>query len=228
MPRGPRVRQCCALRRRPCRRHLAVAVLTILAAGGAGGAGPVDIGSRLELFVDDVLVDRMTGDVARHVHRPEPGEVALVCDEPWEGNTSAYYTILEDQGRFRMYYRGWHHDGPSGQPLHDAVVCYAESRDGRTWHKPRLGIVAFEGSTANNIVWDGVGHHNFVPFKDPSPDCTPEARYKAIGGSKGEGGLFVFQSPNAIHWSLMSDNPVITQGAVVSQNLAFWDTGRGG
>ncbi len=36
-----------------------------------------------------------------------------------------------------------------------------------------------------------------------------------------------FQSPDGIHWSLISDAPVITDGAFDSQNLAFWDAARG-
>ena len=185
---------------------------------------PIDIGSRLELFVDDFIIDKLQ-DARQRLHRPTPCELAIVHDQPWEGNTCFYHTVFRDGDLFRMYYRGSQHTPGKGST--HQVVCYAESEDGIRWTKPELGLVAFDGSKKNNIIWDGVGHHNFVPFKDPSPDCTPEARYKAIGGSKGEGGLFAFQSPDAIHWSLMSDNPVITKGAFDSQNLAFWDTVRG-
>ncbi|MGD8239809.1 MAG: hypothetical protein PVH68_14715, partial [Armatimonadota bacterium] len=86
-------------------------------------------------------------------------------------------------------------------------------------------LFAFAGSTATNIVWDGVGTHCFTPFKDANPKCPPEARYKAIarGKPKGAKGLYAFQSPDGIRWSLVSDEPVITEGAFDSQNLAFWD-----
>jgi hypothetical protein len=36
-----------------------------------------------------------------------------------------------------------------------------------------------------------------------------------------------FQSADAIHWSLIREQPVITEGAFDSQNLAFWDSQRG-
>jgi hypothetical protein len=52
-------------------------------------------------------------------------------------------------------------------------------------------------------------------------------RYKALAGIKSEGGLFAFKSGDGIHWSLMSDKPVITNGAFDSQNLAFWDSVAG-
>ena len=108
---------------------------------------------------------------------------------------------------------------------HPEVVCYAESKDGIHWSKPSLGLVEFNGSKENNIIWEGVGSHNFTPFKDTNPNCKAEEGYKAIG--RGEGGLFVFKSRDGIHWSLMHDQPVITKGAFDSQNLAFWDGTRG-
>ena len=36
---------------------------------------------------------------------------AIRFDRPWEGPTSAYVTVFEDQGRYRMYYRGSPGDG---------------------------------------------------------------------------------------------------------------------
>ena len=120
-----------------------------------------------------------------------------------------------------MYYRGSHYDWETGQQGHPQVACYAESSDGIVWTRPELGIIEFDGSTSNNIVWDGVGSHNFTPFKDANPGCPPESRYKAFG--KGTGGLYAFQSADAIHWELMQAGPLITAGDFDSQNLAFWD-----
>lgn len=190
---------------------------------------PVALDSRRELFVDHFLIERLHGDAALHLHQPRPEEVVLVTDRPWEGNTCAYYTVFEDEGRYRMYYRGSHFDEEAEAPGHLEVTCYAESHDGIHWSKPNLGLYEFEGSKENNIVWDGIGTHCFTVFKDTNPQCAPEARYKAIsrGRPRGEKGLYVFQSPDGIHWSLIRDQPVITEGAFDSQNLAFWDAHAG-
>ncbi|MFQ6040154.1 MAG: hypothetical protein ACE5PV_04795 [Candidatus Poribacteria bacterium] len=182
----------------------------------------IDIGSRLELFVDDYLIDRMTGAELR-LHKPTPREVAIVHDKPWEGNVCFYHTVFKDGDHFKMYHRGAHYDEQIGEITHQ-VVCYAESQDGLHWTKPELGIVEFNGSKKNNIIWDGIGSHNFAPFKDPNSNCKIDEKYKAI--ASGGGGLYPFKSPDSIHWSLMSDKPVITKGAFDSQNLAFWDTTR--
>ena len=190
-----------------------------------------EIGGRRELFVDDYLIERLTG-ASLKMHRPVPREVVLTCDAPWEGNTSAYYTLFADGDRFRMYYRGAHVD-ENKKTLHPDFTCYAESRDGVTWEKPALGLFEFAGSKANNIVWTGEGTHNFAPFKDNHTACKPEATYKALAGGttlvdgKKKSCLHAYQSPDGIHWSRMVEEPVITAGAFDSQNIAFYDAGRG-
>ncbi|NUQ65334.1 MAG: hypothetical protein HUU20_22940 [Pirellulales bacterium] len=191
----------------------------------------IDLGSRRELFVDDFLIARMDGAELK-LHKPEPRDVAILCDQPWEGNTSAYYAIFPDDDRFRMYYRGSHVDEKTKRATHPEFACYAESRDGLTWEKPQLGLVEFNGSKQNNIVWAGQGTHNFTPFKDGNPACEPGARYKALAGAtttvdgKARGCLNALQSPDGLRWTLLSE-AVITAGAFDSQNLAFWDAVRG-
>lgn len=186
-------------------------------------AEPVEIGNRRELFIDGYLIDQMTDGVSQQLIRPEPKEVVFVTDEPWEGNTSGYYTVFQENGISRMIYRGWQHDEKK-KAAHKEVTCYAESQDGIHWTKPKLGLFEWNGSKENNIVWLGPGTHNFTAFRDDNPDTPPEARYKAFGG--GRGGLLPFQSPDCKHWKLMQQKPVITNGAFDSQNLAFWDADR--
>ncbi len=181
-----------------------------------------EIRSRLELFVDDWLIDKMNGAQQR-LHHPIPREVALVFDRPWEGNTSAYATVFQDEDVFRMYYRGSHYDWAGKRETH-SVTCMAESPDGVHWTRPDLGLFEFGGSKSNNIVWVGEGTHNFAPFKDANPGCGEASRYKALAGMRG--GLAALHSPDGIHWSLVRPEPVITEGAFDSLNLAFWDTFR--
>jgi hypothetical protein len=184
-----------------------------------------NIGSRRELFVDRALVEEIKGDAKLHVHQPEPQEVVLVTGKPWEGNTCAYYTVFQDGDLYRMYYRGSHWDEKTQKATHREVACYAESKDGIHWTRPNLGLIEWEGSKENNIILDGLGTHCFVAFRDDNPACPPEAKYKGIsrGRPVGKKGLYVFQSPDGIRWSLLREEPVITEGAFDSQNLAFWD-----
>jgi len=184
----------------------------------------VDIGSRLELFLDEDLIENLTGAALR-LHPPIPQEVGIVFDQPWEGNTSAYVTVFQDGDRFRMYYRGSNYDvktdtsGPQ-------VTCYAESRDAVHWTRPALGLFSFNGSKKNNIVWQGLGAHNFAAFLDTCPGCPGDERYKALGSDSQNKALFAFKSPDGIHWSLLQEKPIFPNGYFDSQNLAFWDTAR--
>jgi hypothetical protein len=184
---------------------------------------PVDLGSKRELFVDEYLIDSMEG-VALKLHKPQAQDVALVCDAPWEGNTSAYFTLFQDGDIYRAYYRGSHFDEATKKAAHAETACYAESRDGITWTKPKLGLVEFNGSKENNIVLIGEGCHNFSPFKDTRPDCPPESRYKALGRARG---LCAWQSADGLRWTRVRRESVITAGAFDSQNLAFYDTELG-
>ena len=188
--------------------------------------GPIDIGSRLELFVDDYLIEELN-EAERRLHRPQPEEVAMVHDESWEGGTSLYHTILEDDGLFRMYYRGSGH-GPQGGSTRD-LTLYAESEDGLNWRKPDIGRYEIDGTEANNVILgpdvEGITH-NFTPFLDPTIEQGASGRYKGVGS--GDQGLMALQSRDGIDWSLIDDDPIFTreQGAFDSQNLVFWDESR--
>ena len=189
---------------------------------------PIDIGSRLELLIDEHLIASKTDDVKLTLHQPVPREVAIVHDKPWEGNSSGYPTVFRDGLIYRMYYRGHRYiiDAKGLRSAQREVVCYAQSKDGIHWEKPNLGIVEWDGSTDNNIIWQGTGSsHNFAPFKDENPACAADAKYKAVGGTK-RTGLLAFKSADGIHWSLIRDKPVFTKGAFDSLNAVFWDSHR--
>ena len=208
--------------------YLTVIVAALFGVSVAATANPLSFGldgTQRELFVDEYLIEKMTGDVRQQLQLPEPREVVLTTDAPWEGNTCAYYTIFRDGDLFRMYYRGSHWDTATKEATHREVTCYAESRDGVNWVKPNLGLFEFNGSKENNIVLDGLGTHCFVAFKDENPNARPEARYRGVsrGWPLGKTGLYIYESPDGIRWKMTQSEPVITQGAFDSQNLAFWD-----
>jgi hypothetical protein len=189
----------------------------------------ISLGSRRELLLDSYLVESLSNAHLK-LHVPEARDVALVCDSPWEGNTSAYFIFFEDEGIFRCYYRGSHVLDGTQTATHPEFTCYAESTDGITFTKPDLGLFEYDGSKHNNIILTGThATHNFAPFRDSNPAATPNSRYKALASSvvkvngKNKSVLQAWQSPDAIHWSLMQDEPVISNGAFDSQNLAFFD-----
>ena len=212
-------------------------VLSLLALTSFASAAPIEIGSRREMFVDDALIERLHGKAELRLHQPVPREVVIVRDAPWEGAGSGYTSLFKDGDIYRMYYKAWQRTPGPGVPNTDKnplLCCYAESDDGIHWRKPELGLFAFNGSKANNIVMASgplgglevdAGHP--AVFKDENPAAAADARYKAFFRSDKSKGLLAFKSPDGIHWAPLADAPVITDGAFDSQNLAFWDTERG-
>ncbi|MBL9081087.1 MAG: hypothetical protein JNK76_04740 [Planctomycetales bacterium] len=209
-----------------------------VALANAAEADVIDIGARRELFLDLRLIDSFTG--VRHVLQlPRDEGPVLARDEAWEDERPSFVfgTILRDGDRYRMYYRG-HHGGAE-------ITCLAESPDGRTWTKPKLGLIERGGTRDNNIVLDDqLLTHNFAPFIDENPAAPPEERYKAIAGaprnSKADPkttGPRALVSADGLHWRLKQEMPVLSMATVLasleglreamlfdSQNVVFWST----
>lgn len=226
-----------------CCGPIALFVLTAAVPSGAAGQtdsseATVDIGSRRELFVDDSLIEQLKGEARLQLHHPEPREIALVFDAPWEGTgTSGFHCVFEDGGRYRMYYKAWNigfDDKKKRIVPSPGAACYAESDDGIHWRKPNLGLVEFNGSKSNNIIL--IDHlrgsmklnAGYVAIcKDDNPAAASDARYKAMFVTSNPKGMMPFKSADGIRWKAMSDVPVIASGAFDSQNVAFWDGVRG-
>ncbi len=182
----------------------------------------MDIGSRPELFVDYFLIDTLK-NVSLQMHRPIDRGPVLTFDKPWEGQFSAYCTIIQDGNLFRLYYRGGPLDGKDGSTKE--YTCYAESKDGVHWIRPNLKIHNISGTFDNNVILANAAPvtHNFSPFLDKRKDVNPEYKYKALGGLE-KSGLIAFASSDGIHWKRMQTEAVIAPRVhdFDSQNVSFW------
>ena len=170
--------------------------------------------------MDDLLIDRLKGSTFE-LHEPQPAGVVLRFDTPWGRAFCGYVTVLQDEDRFLMYYRGLPLNGADGST--NEVTCLAQSADGLNWNKPQLGLFEVGGSRNNNVVLAGQPpfSHNFAPFIDTRPGVPPEDRFKALAGTS-TSGLHVFASKDGVRWRPWREGPVLTQGAFDSQNVAFW------
>lgn len=176
----------------------------------------VNIGSRRELFVDDLLIDRLE-NARLQLQKPERREVVLEMNAVAECPTSAYYNLFEDEGKIRLYYRGnAPHDASPEQTVH-----IAESKDGVHFTRPALNQVSFQRSEANAIVFQGVAGHNFHVFRDDNPACKLTERYKAVGGEWAK--LYGFVSADGLQWRKLQDQPLAVSGDFDSLNVVFWD-----
>ncbi len=131
--------------------------------------------------------DAAPADAALFKHKHQPYGIRIVAqpakrlgplfeaEQPWEeGAGVALTTVIKDGGMFR----GW--GAPfttSGDPPGQKHFVYFESDDGLSWKRPKLGIVEFNGSRANNIV-NIFGTDGGTVFLDPS--APPAERFKLI------------------------------------------------
>jgi len=224
---------------RQTKKFIWMGFMFLLAAGSVVSAEKsVDIGSRRELFVDNTVVDKISGDLRLALHHPERKEVVLTTDKPWEGNASAFQSVFFAEGKYRMYYRGIHYVASMGVcdtklADHPWVLCYAESEDGIRWVRPNLGICEFQKSKENNIILNpamvkvigGDPAHTSV-FYDTNPACPPDQRYKISLTSFAKRpvpGVYIMASVDGIRFKLLSDKASVTGGDFDSPNTIFWD-----
>jgi hypothetical protein len=182
-----------------------------------------DIGSRRELFVDRFLIERLQGAELR-AQQPVDKGTALQLDQPWEGAFSGYFTVIQEPGRFRLYYRCVPEAKGDGNASES--TCYAESPDGIHWRKPDLGLFQVSKTRKNNVILTEKPpfSHNFTPFLDTRPGVAAAERYKALAGTA-KSGLAGFVSADGIHWRQLREQPVLPPSSTTkydSQNVAFW------
>jgi hypothetical protein len=232
-----------------------LALLLLFPAPSLHSAAPVDIGSRRELFVDDLLIGELKNTELK-MH--EPRRLKRVPSRPF----GHYATVLKDDDLLRLYYRGdkvpdAHWKNGWGKYHEGEVTLYAESTDGGiNWTEPKLGIHEVPEIPKGNVVLDMGSDtflvtHNFTPFIDTRPGVPPAERYKGIGGGRypiaswgywktkeeradlrakyGVGGLRAFVSPDGLRWKLLRKEPILSeeQGNFDSQNVSFWSAAEG-
>ena len=139
----------------------------------------------LHLFLDDEEVQDHPGFTRKVQHPQRLQDPVLEPDRPWEGRSVQLWgSVLHDDEEdiFKMWYLS-HNDELQRHTGHGAM-CYATSKDGVSWDKPDLGVVSFDGSTANNIVYPPPGEaHDIDPWgviKDPL-EQDESRRYKLAG-----------------------------------------------
>lgn len=209
----------------------------VLAAAPEPGAVPaiIELRDLPLLFADDGGVAARAG-VVRTVHpaltRSEP---VLEAEHPWEGSRVYIYgSVARDEatGRLSMWYLG-HPDVdekgdtpavPGFRKGKGDMVLYATSQDGLHWEKPALGLHSFQGSTANNIVFDLHSPSVLVDARE----TDPAKRYKMLGSLAGK--YFAAVSADGLKWRKFpdakpilpsSDNISLTQDPATGDYLAF-------
>ena len=215
--------------------------LTVL---NANSSNLINIGSRLELFVDNYLIDKL--NIAKFkLHNPIKQPLAK---KPIK--KVGYTTIIKYNHLYRAYFRkkNLKYAGANHTGFPNKVYAYAESKDGKEWFFPKNNILKLSPAFS----------HNFSPFLDTNKKVDKKFRFKAIAGTDNnlnkkllkyppgkppfisnlkeihehwnypknyKGGLYGFTSEDGIKWHKVSSKPIIplnAEKAFDSQNVAFW------
>lgn len=164
------------------------------------------------LFFDERDIES-SENVNLIMNPPEKRGACMQIEQEWELGGTRPLCFVEWQGEYRFYYK-------VSLREERTVLGMAVSSDGVHWERPELGVVKFNGSKKNNLVdIDGVGPNEVCVFVDPAgPD---EHRFKAIGHSQNEGGMFVMTSPDGLRFKRNPGN--LLTFILDNHNSSFYD-----
>jgi len=204
-----------------------ISVLILAVPTGIQAGEAIVLNRQAELFLhDNELIQEQSGlrlvpaRLRKHAANP-----VLVIDRPWERQGILNYVAIlhdEEEGLYRMWYQILRRAQEGTNP---SLCLYAQSRDGIRWEKPELGLVAFEGSTRNNILFldpnrEPRGTPVYWVEKDyAEPD--PQRRFKMLLNRwdfRGRG-VGIGYSPDGIHFHRFSD------GYFLDGTPGQWDAG---
>jgi hypothetical protein len=113
---------------------------------------------------------------------------------------------------YKMWYEGIAHG--------KGWIHYAESKDGKSWTKPNLGMVELNGSTSNNILFAQAELPNV--FLDPR-DPDSRGRFKMFVWKSGQQ---LYRSGDGIRWEEFGARPSVAlpEGDETAQARTVLDT----
>ena len=122
-----------------------------------------------------------------------------------------FHSVVYDQGTWKMWYLA-----QFTSSWCERMVAYAESDDGISWRKPKLGLVEHAGSDQNNLIRAIRGLGDIAVLCDP--EAPPEHRYVMLGSDMswykswspdGPPMARIDVSPDGYNWSTLRNEPGI-------------------
>ena len=175
----------------------------------------LDVGDRTQLFMDSRFIAE-SNNISFGMNPPVKAGAVILPDKPWEsGDIGFCVSVVHHEGEYMMWYL-------ARDTASNYCQCFARSRDGRTWEKPELGLIDYQGTKSNNIVLTGA--METTVFMDPV--APPEQRFKAVSAmywpDPQKAGLYLWTSPDGLNWthSPVRVFPLLPDTA----NQAFYDT----
>lgn len=140
-----------------------------------------------------------------------------------------YGTVLFLEGEYRMWYDAFDKEG-------HRQICYAVSKDGVKWERPKLGLVEYHGNKDNNLVAidDGQPVRGMCALVVHDPeDPDPARRYKMVREID-PSLVLASVSADGLTWKSVAGNKDIIlannlePSGFIKHNGAFYLNGHGG
>ena len=191
----------------------------------------LNIGSRLEVFWDDHVIDTEKTTARHQICHPVKQGICHVFDKGLENIAISYPNIIKIGDEYRLYYIAI--DGTNDQIKGDIRVCV--SKDGINWTYPELGIHPYPETDPkdlpNNIVIPQASDGYLVMY-DENPACPPEEKYKAVGciyirdenGKETDRQLWYYASSDGYNFT--GPYFITRDGYFDSLNILFWHEGK--
>jgi len=191
--------------------------------------GPINIGSRKQLFIDNKFIAKSRGIELTMNLPAKTNQPVLASYTPWDGEPKAavgwYSTIIKDDDKIRIWGSGKAmlpvRMEPNGPVVY--LFSYAESTDGIHFTKPDPNLVAYDKSKAE------IGKHGRLggvsvwidPKAPPSQRYKNQAKYYPAKGWPAE--FHFYCSPDGYRWTFMAKVEI---GDMDTQSIAFWDNAQ--
>lgn len=187
------------------------------------------------LLLDRRVVERVqNAKLQITVPEKHPRNPLFVPDKPWENATNNFYPNVfwdEKSALWKLWYKDVladadcvaKMDGPSTVHGVGWYLLYAESRDGLVWERPALGLHAFGGDSATNIVARDCPNVGIAV--DPR-GTDPGRRFRMVF-DVGLGKPRVSFSADGLHWGAPEEVRGFSAAQGDTHNNAFFDRRSG-
>ena len=158
----------------------------------------------VEPFLDRNIIKEKSNNIIIEETIPEFEKIVLLSNEEWEGDGNGYYTIINIDNTYKMYYRALQnmYADKSWES-----TCLAISKNGLDFEKKKYDFVNHnnnkmldtENKNINNKLFYNKFSHNFFPYYSEK-----EGYYLGLSGTIDKtGGLFLLKSLDGINWIIV-------------------------
>jgi len=146
-------------------------------------AGPLQIGSRKHVFIDEAILEEKQ-NLRLTVNPPTQFQPV---NQKFHGSIS----VFEKDGKICVL-------DPDGYGSPEGIVRFWCSGDGLNFEAPELGLVEYQGSTRNNILMIRTPMTGEA-FVDRNPNVSSKEKYKLTAWVSNRG-IYLYLSPDGVHW----------------------------